>query len=91
MDSGASRSCISKLLWDSDFAANYLDDIIVFSRTAEEHMLHLEAIFEALQIADLKIKVSKCEFFKKQRNHLMVSVWIVWDHWKDPRGILNGY
>ena len=39
----------------SDFAANYLDDIIVFSRTAEEHMLHLEAIFEALQIADLKV------------------------------------
>ena len=38
----------------SDFAANYLDDIIVFSRTAEEHMSHLEAIFKALQVADLK-------------------------------------
>ena len=49
----------------SDFAANYLDDIIVFSRTAEDHMEHLEKIFEALQVADLKIKVSKCEFFKK--------------------------
>ena len=48
----------------SDFAANYLDDIIVFSRTAEDHMEHLEKIFEALQVADLKIKVSKCEFFK---------------------------
>ena len=54
----------------SDFAANYLDDIIVFSRTAEEHMVHLEAIFEALQIADLKIKVSKCEFFKKHVSYL---------------------
>ena len=41
----------------SDFAANYLDDIIVFSRTAEDHMVHLERIFAALQIADLKIKV----------------------------------
>ena len=49
----------------SDFAANYLDDIIVFSRTAEDHMEHLEKIFEALQVADFKIKVSKCEFFKK--------------------------
>ena len=47
------------------FAANYLDDIIVFSRTTEDHMEHLEKIFEALQVADLKIKVSKCEFFKK--------------------------
>ena len=34
----------------SDFAANYLDDIIVFSRTAEDHMEHLEKIFEALQV-----------------------------------------
>ena len=36
----------------SDFAANYLDDIIVFSRTAEDHMEHLERIFPALQITD---------------------------------------
>ena len=54
----------------SDFAANYLDDIIVFSRTAEDHMEHLERIFEALQMADLKIKVLKCEFFKKHISYL---------------------
>ena len=53
----------------SDFAANYLDDI-VFSRTAEDDMEHLEKIFEALQVADLKIKVSKCEFFKKHTSYL---------------------
>ena len=41
----------------SDFAANYLDDIIVFSRTAEDHMEHLEKIFKALQATDLKVKV----------------------------------
>ena len=54
----------------SDFAANYLDDIIVFSRTAEDHMEHLERIFAALQMANLKIKVSKCEFFKKHVSYL---------------------
>ena len=54
----------------SDFAANYLDDIIVFSRTAEDHMEHLEKIFEALQVADLKIKVLKCKFFKKHISYL---------------------
>ena len=54
----------------SDFAANYLDDIIVFSRTAGDHMEHLERIFTALQMADLKIKVSKCEFFKKHVSYL---------------------
>ena len=54
----------------SDFATNYLDDIIVFSRTVEDHMEHLERIFTALQMADLKIKVSKCEFFKKHVSYL---------------------
>ena len=54
----------------SDFAANYLDDIIVFLRTAEDHMEHLDRIFAALQMADLKIKVSKCEFFKKHVSYL---------------------
>ena len=48
----------------SDFATNYLDDIMVFSRTAEDHLKHLERDFAALQKADLKIKASKCEFFK---------------------------
>ena len=48
----------------SNFAANYLDNIIVFSRTAEDHLDHLEKVFTALQQADLKIKASKCEFFK---------------------------
>ena len=48
----------------SDFAANYLDDIKVFSRTVENHLKHLEEVFAALQKADLKIKASKCEFFK---------------------------
>ena len=47
-----------------------MDDIIVFSRTAEDHMEHLERIFTALQMADLKIKVSKCEFFKKHVSYL---------------------
>ena len=48
----------------SDFAANYLDDIIVFSRTVEDHLKHIEQVFAALQKADLKIKASKWEFFK---------------------------
>ena len=33
-------------------------------------MEHLEKIFKALQVADLKIKVSKCKFFKKHVSYL---------------------
>ena len=41
-----------------------MDDIIVFSRKAEDHLKHFKQVFAALQKADLKIKASKCEFFK---------------------------
>ena len=40
----------------------YLDDIIVFSRTKEEHFNNLRQIFKLLDEANLKMKLAKCEF-----------------------------
>ena len=48
----------------------YLDDIIVFSRTPEEHVHRLKAVFEKLRAAGLKLKPSKCEFFKQEIKYL---------------------
>ena len=48
----------------------YLDDIIIFSRTYEEHILRLEAFFEKLKAAGLKLSPSKCHLFKKQIKYL---------------------
>ena len=48
----------------------YLDDIIIFSDTEEEHMAHIEEIFKRLEAADLKMKRSKCDFFKKHIHYL---------------------
>ena len=42
----------------------YLDDIVVFSSTFEEHIERFEAVFSRLQINTLKLNASKCEFFK---------------------------
>ena len=42
----------------------YLDDIILFSRTPEEHIGRLRGVFEELSAAGLRLKPSKCEFFK---------------------------
>ena len=48
----------------------YLDDIIIFSKTEEEHMEHLEIIFNRLREAGLKLKLQKCSFFKKHIQYL---------------------
>ena len=44
----------------------YLDDIIIFSDTKEEHLKRLEAVFQKLITAGLKLKPSKCHFFKEE-------------------------
>ena len=53
-----------------NFALNYLDDITIFSRMWEEHLEHLEEVFKLLKHADLKIKHSKCKFFKSKVHYL---------------------
>ena len=61
------QQLISIVLQDcSDFAMAYLDDIIIFSQNEEDHLKHIEIIFKKLKKADLKLKESKCNFFKKK-------------------------
>ncbi|KRZ52308.1 Retrovirus-related Pol polyprotein from transposon 17.6 [Trichinella nativa] len=48
----------------------YLDDIIVFSKDAAEHLEKLEEVFSRLQGAGLKIKPSKCHLFQKRVKYL---------------------
>ena len=48
----------------------YLDDIIVFSDTKEEHLKRLEAVFQKLMAAGLKLKPTKCFFFKDEIEYL---------------------
>ena len=48
----------------------YLDDIIVFSKTPMEHIERLRGMFEKLAVAGLRLKPSKCKFFKSQITYL---------------------
>ena len=52
------------------FCHCFIDDIICFSRTFEEHLEHLELIFKRLESADIKLKPSKCVFAKEKVNYL---------------------
>ena len=52
------------------FAMGYLDDIIIFSESEEDHLRHVEEIFKRLEHFDLKMKREKCSFFKKHIQYL---------------------
>ena len=58
------------LMGCSSFAMGYLDDIIIFSKTEEEHLQHLEEIFVRLCKVGLKMKHEKCSLFKKHIQYL---------------------
>ena len=48
----------------------YLDDIIIFSDTKEEHLKRLEAVFQKVATAGLKLKPSKCFSFREEIEYL---------------------
>ena len=62
------ESCLGEL--HLSWCIIYLDDIIVFTWTPAENLVRLQAVFNKLKAAGLKLKPSKCELFRKQINYL---------------------
>lgn len=48
----------------------FLDDILVFSQSFDDHLKRLEGVFEKLEKHNLKLKPSKCEFFMSEVKYL---------------------
>jgi len=48
----------------------FIDDIVIFSATFEEHIEKLELVFERLKEAGLKLKPKKCHLFQRKVNYL---------------------
>ena len=67
---GYFQELMTGVLKDFTFAITYLDDIIIFSRKAEEHLIHIKEVFEKLRNAHLSMKLSKCHFFTKEIQYL---------------------
>ena len=60
------QELMTGVLKDFPFAVAYLDDIIIFSRTAEEHLDHIKQVLKKLWNTQLSMKLSKCHFFAKK-------------------------
>ena len=58
------QNCLGEL--NLTYALIYLDDVIVFSRTEEEHLHHLRVVFGQFLEHGLKLKPSKCHFLQDQ-------------------------
>ena len=55
-----------QVLYDvnNKICAIYLDAILIWNSTVEEHLEWLEAVFKRLADAGLNLKPSKCSFFQ---------------------------
>ena len=62
------QNCLGEL--NLTYALIYLDNVIVYSRTEEEHLTQLRAVFERFRESGLKLKPSKCNFFRTEINYL---------------------
>ncbi|KAH7478801.1 Transposon Tf2-9 polyprotein [Fusarium oxysporum f. sp. matthiolae] len=56
------------------FCTAYLDDILIYSRTREEHIEHLKMVLQKLRAAGLFANPAKCEFLVKETKFLGLIV-----------------
>ena len=62
------QNCLGEL--NLTYCLIYLDDVIVFSDTPDEHLQRMRVVFDCLHKHGLKLKLSKCEVFKSEINYL---------------------
>lgn len=51
----------------------YVDDVIIFSKTQEQHVQDIQWVLQALREANMRVSIEKSKFFKKE-----VEIWVSW-------------
>ena len=45
---------------------NFIDDILIYSKSVEEHLIHIQQVLEIFRKHKLKINIEKCQFFRTE-------------------------
>ena len=53
-----------------EFCEAYLDDVMVFSKTWQNQITHLNQVFDRIRLANLTLNLRKCEFSNAQLHFL---------------------
>jgi len=53
-----------------DFMNVYIDDIVIYSKSFEEHLEHIEKVLKRLKEVNMMIKMKKCEWAKRNVEYL---------------------
>ena len=64
------------------FVVVFIDDILIYSKSAEEHGQHLRVVLEKLRTHNLYAKFSKCEFWLENvafLGHILTAKGVVID------------
>ena len=59
---------LSRVKWQ--YALVYLDDVIIYSKSFEEHIVHVRTVLTLLSKAGISLKLKKCEFFRPSVSYL---------------------
>ena len=69
---------MNETLWEylHKFVVAYMDDLLIYSQTREEHILHVQKVLQKLREAGLQADIKKCEFFAQKTKFLGLIVGI---------------
>nr|KYP60642.1 Retrovirus-related Pol polyprotein from transposon 17.6 [Cajanus cajan] len=93
---------MNRIFWPflDKFVVVFIDDILIYSRTLEEHGEHLRLVLDILKAKQLYAKLSKCEFWLEEvkfLGHVISVEGIVVDptkvesvlQWERPRTVTD--
>ena len=63
-------AAMNDVLQGLSFVSVYLDDILIFSKTPEEHITHVETVLNRIKEHGFFLKLFKCEFFQTSITYL---------------------